>query len=410
MTCPNPAAFLAVGSELLRADRLDTNSLLVARLLRSCGFSLVEKRCVEDDEHAIATSIVELAGRTALLIVSGGLGPTADDVTREGVARALGVSLLRHAALEKALLERYQTTGRTMPAIALRMADIVEGAEILPNPQGTAPGQLLAAGGCTIVLLPGVPRELEEIFTANLLHRWECQQRVTVRTLHLGGVFESAVEQVVSPLYERFGRENVSILAGRGLVDLVLSASGDGAEGRVEEMDAAFAAAVGRDLFGRDDDTIVSRVLDEARRHGWRIAAAESCTSGMVGAQLTSVAGASEVFVGGVMAYSNELKERLLGVPAALLGDHGAVSREAAEAMAAGALTLGAECSIAVTGIAGPSGGSDEKPVGTVFMTALTPGRVASRHFRFPGKRTLVREFAANFALDLLRRTLEESR
>ena len=163
------AAFVAVGSELLRADRLDTNSLMVARLLRRCGFSLIEKRCVEDDADAIGGAVCELAARAELVVVSGGLGPTADDVTREGVARALGVGIIRSHALIGALEARFRRAGRVMPEIALRMTDIVEGAEVLPNPQGTAPGQVVTLGDATIVLLPGVPRELEEIFTTHLL-------------------------------------------------------------------------------------------------------------------------------------------------------------------------------------------------------------------------------------------------
>ncbi len=409
MTGQRRAAFLAVGSELLRAERLDTNSLAVAGFLRRCGFGLVEKRCLEDDARAIAAAVRELAARVELVVVSGGLGPTADDVTREGVAEALGVGVIRYGALEQALTARYQAAGRSMPAIALRMADIVEGAEVLPNPQGTAPGQLLTVGGCTVVLLPGVPRELEEIFATNLLPRWSRGSGVLVRTLHLSGVYESQVEERVSPLYERFGRENVSILAARGLVDLVLSASGTEAEARLAEMEDAFLGLVGTDLFGRDGETLAGVVLESARRRGWRLAVAESCTGGMVAARLTAVPGASDVLVGGVVAYSNRLKRELLGVPEAVLSEHGAVSREAAEAMAAGACALGAECAVAITGIAGPTGGSEDKPVGTVHVAARTPAGGRHRRFRFPGDRAIVREFAANYALDLLRRGMAEA-
>ncbi len=402
-----PAAFIAVGSELLRTQRTDTNSLLAARLLRGRGFRLVEKRCVEDDAAAIAVAVRDLAGRTGLVIVSGGLGPTADDVTREGVAAALGAGVHRYPPLEGALAARYRALGREVPPFALKMADVIEGAEILPNPRGTAPGQLLRSGSCTVVLLPGVPVEFETIFSRHLAPRWPVQGGA-VRVLRLAGVYESMVEARVAPLYDRFGREHVTILAGRGLVDLVLEAAGEDAMQRLEEMWEAFTAVAGTDLYGFDEITLAGAVAAELRQRRWRLAVAESCTGGLVGARLTSEPGASDIFAGGVVAYSNALKEHLLAVRASVLAEHGAVSRAAAEAMAHGALGLGAECAVAVTGIAGPGGGTESKPVGTVHIAAVTPrcGRHAA--FTFPGDRTAVREWAANLALDVVRRAVVE--
>lgn len=402
------AAFVAVGSELLRAQRLDTNSLVALRLAGPCGYAFVEKRAIEDDTEAIARTVKELAGRVELLVVSGGLGPTADDVTREGVAAAFGLRIGRLAALEEALAARYRDAGRTMPAIATRMADVIEGAELLPNPQGTAPGQLLHVDAAMVALLPGVPREFETIFSRHLLPRLAATGHVAVRTLHLAGVYESAVEERVCHLYERFGRERVTILAGRGLVDLVLTAGGTRADDDVEEMAASFGAVAGDDLFGRDRDTLPGVVLETLRRRSWRLATAESCTGGMISAQLTGVPGASDVYVGGVVTYSNALKRDLLGVDEALLAAHGAVSREAAEAMAAGACRLGAECAIAVTGIAGPAGGSEAKPVGTVHVAVRTPSGARHLHQRFPGDRAFIREVTSNVALDQMRRLLAE--
>ncbi len=400
---------MAVGSELLRTDRLDTNSIVAGRVLGRCGFSLVEKRCVEDDASAIAVAVRELLSRDELILLSGGLGPTADDVTREGVSEALGLRLDRRPELEEALASRFRALGRKIPEIALRMAEVVEGAEVLRNPLGTAPGQLLEVGGRTLVLLPGVPAEFEQILTAHLLPRWAGRAGVVTRTLRLAGVYESQVEQRVSPLYGRFGRERVTILASRGQVSLVLSASGPGAGEDLAEMDAAFTAAAGSDLFGSDDETLAGVVLGLLRAHGWTLATAESCTGGLVGFRLTAVPGASASFIGGVVAYSNPLKETLLGVPRPLLEAHGAVSREVAEAMARGACELGAECGLAVTGIAGPDGGSEAKPVGTVHLAAATPAGVRLSAHRFGGDREMVREFSANFGLDLLRRALGEA-
>jgi nicotinamide-nucleotide amidase len=408
MSIPRPAAFVAVGSELLRTERVDTNSVLAGRLLAPYGFAFVEKRCVEDNTDAIVTAITELLSRAELVLVSGGLGPTADDVTREAAAQALGLALERDPRLETTLVERYQQRGREMPAIALRMADVLAGAEVLPNPVGTAPGQLLRAGNRMLVLLPGVPVEFEQILSQHLLPRWSEVNGVLTTTLRLAGVYESQVEQRVSPLYDRFGRERVTILAARGQVLLVLSASGDGARSRLAEMEAAFSAVAGRDLYGSGGDTLAGVVLALLAQRGWRLATAESCTGGMIGAQITAVPGSSASYVGGVVAYSNELKQRLLAVPKGVLSSSGAVSRETALAMADGARTLGAECGLAVTGIAGPDGGSDDKPVGTVHIAAATPAGVRHAHHQFPGDRAMVREITANFALDLLRRSLAE--
>lgn len=408
MATPRPAAFVAVGSELLRTDRVDTNSVLAGRLLAPCGFAFVEKRCVEDDKDAIATAITELLSRAELVLVSGGLGPTADDVTREAAAHALGLALERDLRIEKALFERYERRGREMPAIARRMADVLAGAEVLSNPVGTAPGQLLRAGNRTLVLLPGVPVEFEQILTRHLLPRWSASAGVLTTTLRLAGVYESQVEQRVSPLYDRFGRERVTILAARGQVTLVLSTSGELAGAELAEMEVAFSAAAGPDLYGRDGDTLAGVVLALLGRRGWRLATAESCTGGLIGAQVTSVPGSSASYLGGVVAYSNEVKRRLLGVPEEVIEVHGAVSREAALAMANGARALGAECGLAVTGIAGPDGGSEEKPVGTVHIAAATPAGTRHAHHQFPGDRAMVREITANFALDLLRRALVE--
>jgi len=408
MAQARPAAFLAVGSELLRTDRLDTNSLFAARALARCGFALVEKRVVEDEVGSIASAIVDLLRRAELVVVSGGLGPTADDVTREAAAQALRRGMNADESLLARLGARYRRLARAMPPIVARMAEVIEGAEVLENPLGTAPGQILDAEGRTLVLLPGVPREFEEILTVHLLPRWATAAGVRVRSLKLGGVYESPVEQRVSPLYDRFGRERVTILGGRAQVTLVLTAAGARADEELAEMERAFAAVAGEDLFGFDDDTLPGVVLARLRGRGWRLATAESCTGGLVGAQIASVPGASEVYVGGVVAYSNALKTKLLGVSDALLTSHGAVSAEVAAAMARGACSLGAQCGVAVTGVAGPSGGSAEKPVGTVHLAVTTPeGEVHVRH-HFAGDRAAVREFSATFALDLLRRQLRE--
>lgn len=396
------AAFLAVGSELLRTARVDTNSLFVAARLLACGVEMVEKRCVGDDLEAIAAATLELLSRVDLLVVSGGLGPTADDVTREGVAAALERKLHLNEELLAELAERYRRLGRSIPSIATRMAYLLEGAEVLPNPRGTAPGQWLSVGSKAVVLLPGVPEELETIFALHVVPRVQGRP-LSVRTLKVAGRFESEVEQRVSHLYTRFGREKVTILAGRGTVELVLYAEG---AAELEAMDHAFSEVLGADIFGRDEATLPQVVLDALKSRGWMLATAESCTGGLVGSLLTQVPGASEAYLGGVVAYANSVKARVLGVPEELIAVRGAVSREVAEAMALGACRLGAQCGLAITGIAGPAGGTPEKPVGTVHLAVATPTQLEHRQFRFGGSRHTIREFSANFALDLLRRVL----
>lgn len=400
------AAFIAIGSELLRSDRLDTNSLVAARLLRRCGVVLTEKRVVEDSEAAIAGAVAELARRCEIVITSGGLGPTADDATREAVAAAFGLSLERDARLLDMISARYRSRGREMPAIAAKMADVIVGAAVLENPVGQAPGQVVSVGGTEIALLPGVPREFAAILDRHLLPRWAWSTEVVVRELRLAGVWESVVEQRIHHLYERFGRERVTILGGRAQVSLILSADGPDAVGHVAEMDHAFSELAGEDLFGRDDDTLAGVVLAALRERGWRLAVAESCTGGLVAAALTSVPGSSDVFLGGVIAYSDQIKSTLLGVSADLIAKHGAVSQPTAEAMARGALALGADCAIAVTGIAGPGGGTPDKPVGTVHSAVATPAGLNHWRHQFPGDRTAIREISVTFALDALRRRL----
>jgi nicotinamide-nucleotide amidase len=408
MTAVHRAAFIAIGTEMLRTERVDSNSSLAVRLLAPCGVELVEKRIIGDDVATIAGAIRELVGRVEILLLSGGLGPTADDVTREAVSAALGIALRRDATIEARLAERYRLRNRPFPEIARRMADVLEGAEALPNPVGSAPGQLVAMGPCVVVLLPGVPSELEAILQESVVPRWAGAAPLRTRTLRLAGTYESAVEERVSHLYERFGRENVTILAGRGHVTLLLAASGDGAEARLDEMDEAFSRALGEDLFARTDVSLAEVVLDRLSRRRWRLALAESCTGGLIAANLVAEPGASDVLLGGVVAYANELKSRLLDVPAGLIAAYGAVSRQVAEAMATGAANLGAHCAIAVTGIAGPTGGTADKPVGTVHIAVKTPNELRHAQHLFPGNRALVRELSAVFALDLLRRCLEE--
>ncbi len=409
------AACLAVGSELLGEEKLDRNSLTVTRALAGYGIAVTEKRVVGDDVDQVASAVRELLARHDLVVVTGGLGPTADDVTRDAVAQALDRPIRHSDEVERWIRDRYSAHGREMPLYAPAMARVVEGSRLLPNNRGTAPGMLFDLRGRLLAVLPGPPWEMEEMLERDLLPElvlWNPGVRRVSRTLVLGGVFESDVEESVRHLYERFGRENVSILASFGVVRLVLAAEGEEASAHAPPRchGTRFREVLGDDVAGVDVAGLAEVAVNELRRRGQTLATAESCTGGLVSARLTDVPGASDVFVGGVVSYSNEVKERQLGVPLEVLIDHGAVSEEVACAMASGVRSrLSADWGIGITGIAGPSGGTEDKPVGLVHWAVAGPEGVWAAHRVFPGDRTVVREWSLNSSLDLLRRRLPEA-
>ncbi len=420
---PVRASILAVGAELLGTDRLDTNSLALTEVLRRYGVDLVSKAVVGDDAAEIAAALDGLRERADLLLLTGGLGPTRDDLTREGVARLLG----RSVAVDEAtwhLIERgFRKLGRRIPQVNRKQAERVDGAEMLPNRAGVAPGLLIedaepAPRGTTYFLFPGVPRELRALIR-DALEPWLAERapvgagfdQVEVRIACLP---ESVAEERLAPVYERFGDESISVLARPGEIRLRLRAGGPAADRapRLEQMDAAVREALGRAVFhtgpiedGIEFEAVVGRLLTA---QGATAAVAESCTGGHLGQRLTAAAGSSAWFVGGVVAYSNELKTKLLGVPEETLAVHGAVSRPTALAMAAGAREVcGSDYGIGITGIAGPGGGSPSRPVGTVHLAVAGPAG-SSLHFeaRFPGDRSRVRQLSVQFALEMLRQVL----
>ena len=409
------AACLAVGSELLGEEKLDRNSLTITRALAGYGIAVTEKRVIGDDVDGIAAAIRDLLAAHDLVVVTGGLGPTADDVTRDAVALALDRPISHSDEVERLIRARYAAHGRPTPVYAPQMARVVRGGKILPNNRGTAPGMLFELQGRLLAVLPGPPWEMEEMLERDLLPElilWNPGAIRVSRTLMLGGVFESDVEESVRHLYERFGRENVSILASYGLVRLVLAAEGEEGSARhhLDVMERAFRDVLGDDVAGVDFSDIAEVTIGELRRRGQTLATAESCTGGLVSARLTDVPGASDALVGGVVSYSNEVKEHQLGVPLDVLVDHGAVSEEVARAMAAGVRQrLGADWGIGITGIAGPTGGTEDKPVGLVHWAVAGPSGVWAAHRIFPGDRSVVREWSLNSSLDLLRRRLTET-
>jgi len=416
---PMRAAILAVGSELLGTDRLDTNSLTLAGVLERHDVELATKAVVGDSEEAIAREVLRLLGSAELVLVTGGLGPTADDVTRAAVGRALGRPLREAAEVLAGIREKFESHGMRMPEVNRRQAEVVEGAELIDNPRGTAPGMRLEADGATLFLFPGVPSELAAMIDSHLEPWLAARTSGAGRErgfLKVAGLPESTVEERIAPAYDELGREAISVLARPGEILLQFWARG-GREERRERLAAIkgrLSELVGSAVFTDDPEADLAAVVgDLLRSRGRTLATAESCTGGWLGERITAVPGSSDYYPGGVVVYSNRLKESLLGVPAELLATHGAVSEAAARAMAGGVRRrLAADYGLAITGVAGPGGGSEDKPVGTVHLALAAPGdgeggeRVEHRRVRFPGDRARVRWLSTQLALEMLRREL----
>jgi competence/damage-inducible protein CinA-like protein len=402
------AALIAVGSELLTPLRADTNTLWIAGRLEALGIRVIRKTIVGDEPEAIASAFCDSLACAPLVVSTGGLGPTADDRTREGAALALRRALRRDAAVLEKLRERYRRRGIRMPAVNEQQADLIEGATLLVNPSGTAPGQWIDDGDRRIVLLPAVPHEMKVLWESEVESRLDRGAAPIIRrVLRIAGVAESRVEELVTPVYARWPGHPVTILATAGEVQLHLSAAGNEVA-QLDAMEKEFREALGHRVFGRDDETLEQVVGTQLRRQGARLAVTESCTGGLIAQRITEVAGSSDYFEGGVIAYANAVKQDLLGVSEETLSRYGAVSVETARAMAAGVRRrLSTDWALSVTGIAGPGGGSAEKPVGTVCfgLAGGSEGDVAVER-RLAGNREAIRRWAAAIALDLLRRRL----
>ena len=405
------AEIIAVGSELLTPDRVDTNSLFLTSELNELGIRVIHKAVVGDAPEEMRSSFRHALDRAEVVVSSGGLGPTDDDRTRETVAELLGRKLKRDDVLLRHIQERFRRSGRVMAEINARQAMVPEGATILPNPRGTAPGLWLEHEGHIVVLLPGVPSELRAMFEEEVkprLARLGASARLFTRHLRVAGLAESEVEQRVSPLYALYPGVETTILASPAGIELhprAWSSDAAKAEATLDEMTKRMALALGEYLFSTRGETleeVVGRALTENRA---TIAVAESCTGGMVAERLTKVPGSSAYFVGGVVCYSNELKTSFAGVPAELIESKGAVSSEVALALADGIRkATGATLGVGVTGIAGPGGGTPEKPVGLVHIGIADERGPREKAFRFMGDREHIRQRATQTALDAVRR------
>ncbi|HEY2290524.1 MAG TPA: competence/damage-inducible protein A [Thermoanaerobaculia bacterium] len=409
------AAILAVGSELLGTDRLDTNSLALTALLDRYGAELGAKSVIGDSEGEIAAELRSLLPRVDLILITGGLGPTADDVTREAVAAALGRGLHLDEKVLASLERRFQSLGWKMPEVNRRQAWVVDGAEVLPNRRGTAPGMRVESDGRTLFLFPGVPTELEGLMES-ALEPWLAERSGGVAretaVLKIAGLPESVVEERIAPAYGEFGREAITILASAGEIRLQATAAGPEPErrARLRAMVDRLSELAGDAVYTtREEDTLESVVGDLLRASRTTLTAAESCTGGLFSQRITAIAGSSDYFLGAAITYSNELKTQLVGVPAGMIAEHGAVSEPVARAMAEGVRrTLRSDWGVGITGVAGPGGGSETKPVGTVHLAVAGPrdGEVEHRHVRLPGDRDRVRRFATQIVLEMLRRRL----
>jgi nicotinamide-nucleotide amidase len=405
------AEIIAVGSELLTPFRLDTNSLFLTAQLNEVGLRVVNKAVVGDAPDEMRSSFEHALERADVVVSCGGLGPTDDDRTRQTVADLLGRKLHRDEEVLRSIHERFRRFGRAMPQINERQAMVIEGATVLKNPRGTAPGLWLEAQDHIIVLLPGVPQELRALMETEVkprLLKLGIRERLYTRELRITGIFESDVEQRVSPLYEQYPDTETTILAAPTGIQLhprLWSDDPKKAEATLDEMVKRMALALGEHLVstrGESLEEIVAHLLTENRA---TIAVAESCTGGLLAERLTSLPGSSAYFVGGVVCYSNELKTSLVGVPAELIEAKGAVSSEVALALASGIRRLtGATLGLGVTGIAGPSGATPEKPVGLVHISIADERGPRETAIQLPGDRERIRQFSTQRALNLVRR------
>ena len=407
------AEIIAVGSEMLTPERVDTNSLYLTGELNNLGIEVAGKCVVGDHLDRLAGALRQALARSEIAILSGGLGPTEDDVTREAVAQALGRKLVFHPEIAEALERRFARANRKMAEVNKRQAFVIEGADVLPNDRGTAPGQWLEESTSVVILLPGPPHELKSMFERECLPRLRGLAPVqAIRTvvLRVAGMSESDLDQLISPVYKKYLNPATTILAANGEIQVHLRArcaTESEAEALLAEVAAPIELLLGDRVYSRNGDPIEVVVGNLLRDRRATVSVAESCTGGMLGERLTSVPGSSDYFVGGFITYADAMKVELLGVPAEVLEQHGAVSQETAEAMAAGARRrTGSTYALSITGVAGPDGGSEAKPVGSVYIAIADEAGVYTEHRRFLGDRQRIRTFTAQMALDLLRRRL----
>jgi nicotinamide-nucleotide amidase len=419
------AETIAVGSEMLTPYRQDTNSLFVTERLNELGVKVAFKTTVGDRMEHLVDAVRAAAQRVDIVIIMGGLGPTEDDLTRQAVAEAMGIHIRRNADIVAQLYKRFAARRMTMTENNAQQADVLEGAHVVPNENGTAPAQWLDTvfGGHRkiLVLLPGPPAELKPIFDLECMPRLRAalpQRYIAKRTLKVAMMGESACDARIAPIYKLYPDVETTILAHTGDIQLNLICEKPGlelAQARVDELAGRIEEELDEMVYSTQGESLEEIVLLYLGMKGATLAVAESCTGGMVAERLTSIAGSSRTFVGGVVVYSNELKSKFAGVDPGLIAQHGAVSSQVARALAEGIRTAtGARLGLGVTGIAGPGGGTEEKPVGLVYIAVADGKETEVIERNFAGltspqtARERVRAWSAQAALDMVRRRLME--
>ncbi|HEY7354037.1 MAG TPA: competence/damage-inducible protein A [Terriglobales bacterium] len=411
------AEIIAVGSELLTPFRQDTNSLYLTGKLNGLGVEVAFKTIVGDNLKDIVRVSTTALSRADILIFSGGLGPTEDDLTREAVAETLGLQLRRDPQIVEAIERRFTERGWKMSSNNVKQADVIAGATVLRNANGTAPGQWIS--GRTdgkekiIVLLPGPPHELQALFESAVLERLRAkvpEQFLATRVLKVAGMGESSCDARVAPIYKRFTDVDTTILAAPGEIQLHLRKRGeskDAADQRLDELVELIEEELGDSVYSDNGDSLEQIVSYFLQMRNATLAVAESCTGGLVAERLTSISGSSRYFSGGAVVYSNELKTQLADVPADLIDVYGAVSEPVAKALAEGIRKrCGTTLGLGITGVAGPTGGTAEKPVGLVFHALASENGTEVVKRNFGGDRARIRWFASQQALDMVRRKL----
>ncbi|PYX42040.1 MAG: competence/damage-inducible protein A [Acidobacteria bacterium] len=411
------AEIIAIGSELLTPFRQDTNSLYLTEKLNQLGVEVVLKTVVGDSRERLVSVAQHALFRSDIVIFMGGLGPTEDDLTREAVAEALGVELHRDPEILKKLEQRFAARGYQMTPNNAQQADVIAGATVLPNPNGSAPGQWITGHyegrDRLIILLPGPPFELKAMFDEQCSERLRAKLPpacIATRVLKVAMMGESLVDSRVAPIYKRYTDVQTTILAGAGDVQFNLftrAASMEEAQQRVDELAGEIEDELEDAVYSSKGESLEQIAGYYLGMRGATLAVAESCTGGLLAERVTSISGSSRYFLGGVVVYSNALKTKFADVPAGLITEHGAVSREVAAALAEGIRKrCKATFGIGITGVAGPAGGTEEKPVGLVYIALASEDRTQVEERKFPGDRKRVRWFATQLALDMIRRKL----
>ncbi len=411
------AEIIAIGSELLTPFRQDTNSLYLTERLNQLGVEVVVKTLVGDSRERLVSVAQHALFRSDVVIFMGGLGPTEDDLTREAVAEALGLELHRDPEILRKLGERFAARGYQMTPNNAQQADVITGAIVLPNPNGSAPGQWISGKyegrDRLIILLPGPPFELKAMFDEQCVERLRAKlppAYIATRVLKVAMLGESLVDARVAPIYKRYPDVQTTILAGAGDVQFNLFTRADSMEAaqqRVDDLAGEIEDELEDALYASKGESLEQIVGYFLQMRGATLAVAESCTGGLLAERITSVSGSSRYFLGGALVYSNELKTEFAGVPASLIKKHGAVSREVAAAMAEGIRKrCHATFGVGITGVAGPAGGTAEKPVGRVYNALASEAGNQVEERNFPGDRKRVRWFASQLALDMIRRKL----